>query len=188
MNKEIAQKISDIMGCDAVIPEKKVARVHCAGTFDKCGQKYDFLGIDDCYTASKLRGGPKECEYGCLGLGTCVNECSFGALSIVDGIATVDEEKCTGCGKCESVCPKNVIRLEYAKNKLYVKCLSKDKGVYVKDICKSGCIGCKMCEKKCEFGAITVVDNVARIDYNKCTSCGVCASVCPKKIIVYKGE
>ena len=30
---------------------------------------------------------------------------------------------------------------------------------------------------------VTVTDNVARIDYSKCKNCGICASVCPRKII-----
>ncbi len=30
-----------------------------------------------------------------------------------------------------------------------------------------------------------MVDNVARIDYDKCTGCGTCVAKCPKKIITY---
>ena len=43
----------------------------------------------------------------------------------------------------------------------------------------SGCIGCKICEKKCISGAITVTDFHASIDYAKCTGCGVCYEACP---------
>ena len=43
---------------------------------------------------------------------------------------------------------------------------------------------CGLCQKNCEAGAITVIDNIARIDYDKCTHCGVCVEKCPKKIIV----
>ena len=31
--------------------------------------------------------------------------------------------------------------------------------------------------------AVTVTDNLAHIDYEKCTVCGACAEKCPKKII-----
>ena len=34
-------------------------------------------------------------------------------------------------------------------------------------------IGCKKCEKNCPVQAITVTDNVAHIDYDKCTNCGL---------------
>ena len=50
--------------------------------------------------------------------------------------------------------------------------------------CSVGCIGCKMCEKVCEFDAVKVTDNVAYIDTTKCTNCGACAEKCPKKIIL----
>ncbi len=184
MNEETAEKISKITGKSTQTVEKHVARVMCLGTCDKCADKYDFYGIEDCYTASQLAGGPKSCEYGCMGLGSCKNVCTFGAIEIVDGIANIDEEKCTGCGNCEKICPKNVISLIPKKNTVYAACSSKDKGTVVKSYCSQGCIGCKICEKKCPNGAITVVDNLAAIDYTKCTNCGICADSCPKKIIV----
>ena len=46
-----------------------------------------------------------------------------------------------------------------------MKCNSKDKGKDVMKACKVGCIGCKMCEKACQFDAVKVLDNVAHIDY-----------------------
>ena len=45
------------------------------------------------------------------------------------------------------------------------------------------CLGCKICEKTCQHDAIKVVDNVASIDFEKCTGCGECAEKCPRKII-----
>ncbi len=186
MNEKIANDISNILGTKASIPEKKVARLNCMGTCEVAKSKYIYEGIDDCYALSLLSGGPKACEYGCMGGGSCVKVCKFGALSIQNGIASIDEDKCTGCGMCESVCPKKVIRLQYVKNKVYVACASKDKGVETKNYCQIGCIGCKICEKNCPTGAITVKDNRARIDYSKCTSCGLCAQKCPKKVIIVR--
>ena len=40
-----------------------------------------------------------------------------------------------------------------------------------------------MCEKKCPNGAIKVEDFHASIDYEKCTNCGTCMTVCPVKAI-----
>ena len=59
---------------------------------------------------------------------------------------------------------------------------SQDKGKQVMTACKVGCIGCKMCERVCESGAVTVENNIAHIDQSKCTGCGACAAKCPKKV------
>ncbi|MFR2956833.1 MAG: 4Fe-4S binding protein, partial [Lachnospiraceae bacterium] len=64
-----------------------------------------------------------------------------------------------------------------------VRCSSHDRGAAVKKVCKAGCLACKLCEKQCESGAITVENNVAHIDYEKCTNCGKCAEKCPAGII-----
>ena len=66
----------------------------CKGTCSSAANKYEYQGITDCRAAVALIGGPKSCSFGCLGLGTCVSVCAFGALSIVDGVAVVDEDKC----------------------------------------------------------------------------------------------
>ena len=86
---------------------------------------------------------------------------------------------------CAKACPRHVITIMEKEQKTYVACMSKEKGAAMKDICKVGCIGCKICEKNCETGAITVKDNLAVIDYEKCTDCGICAEKCPKKIIMH---
>ncbi len=45
------------------------------------------------------------------------------------------------------------------------------------------CTGCKICEKTCPFGAITVVDKIAYVQDN-CTLCGACVSSCPVEAII----
>lgn len=40
------------------------------------------------------------------------------------------------------------------------------------------CIGCMDCEDRCEFGAISIPEEVAVIDYQRCMGCGSCALVC----------
>lgn len=187
MTDDALLKISEIMGVKPQKIEKKVASVLCKGNCNVAKDKYEYYGLDDCSVAVNLGNGPKKCEYGCMGLGTCVKACKFGAISVVDGIAVVDDEKCTGCGSCASVCPKKVIAMIPKKQKTVVKCISEDKGVVVKDNCLAGCIGCMICVKNCEFDAISVKNNIAKIDYDKCTNCGKCASVCPKKVISYEG-
>jgi electron transfer flavoprotein alpha subunit/NAD-dependent dihydropyrimidine dehydrogenase PreA subunit len=47
----------------------------------------------------------------CTGCESCIPACPFGALSMREGIAVVDE-KCTFCGACVDVCPVSAITLE----------------------------------------------------------------------------
>ena len=169
---------------DAGAAVRKVAYVKCAGTCENASNKYNYIGEQDCRRAVMVPGrGDKACSYGCLGLGSCVEACQFDALSIKDGIAVVDREKCVACGKCVQTCPNNVISLVPYEAPYAVQCNSKDKGKDVMSVCKAGCIGCGLCVKQCEFGAVTLENNIATIDGEKCQGCGKCAEKCPKKII-----
>jgi len=49
--------------------------------------------------------------------------------------------------------------------------------------CTFGCLGYGDCVDACRFGAIDIVNGLAIIDYVKCTGCGACACVCPRKLI-----
>lgn len=182
----VADKIASILGVEASSGEKMVAFVKCKGTCDKSIDKYEYYGVQDCSMASNLAGGAKGCSYGCLGLGSCVKACSFDALHIVDGVAIVDKEKCVACGQCVTACPKALIEIIPYKNEVHVACNSKDNGKIVKSNCQTGCIGCKICEKNCEFDAVHVENFVAKVDYSKCTGCGVCTEKCPTNAITGK--
>ena len=110
----------------------------------------------------------------------------FDAIHIVDGVAKVDKDKCTGCGACANICPKHVIMIDAGgPRKPVVMCSNQDKGAVANKLCTTSCIACGMCERTCKFDAIHVVDGVARIDYDKCKGCGMCAQKCPKHIILF---
>ncbi len=186
ITEQAAREISEIMGQKPEKIVKKVARVACKGDCHAAQDKYEAFGLDDCRTAAMLGGGPKLCEFGCMGLGSCVKACQYDAIHVVDGVAVVDREACVGCGACANICPNGVIAMVPKAQNTFVACKSKDKGAVVKTYCQAGCIGCMICQKKCPHGAISVRDNLARIDYDKCTNCGVCAEACPKHIISFE--
>ncbi len=184
-NSKVHSQIAEVMGTNVEETEKQVAFVKCAGTCDKTKVKYNYYGIQDCKKAAFTPGkGPKQCGYGCTGFGSCVKVCQFDAIHVVDGVAIVDKEKCTACGLCIKECPNNLIELVPYNTGHFVRCNSKDKGKDVKAGCSIGCIGCMMCVKACEFDAVKVENNLARIDYSKCTNCGKCAEKCPTKVIL----
>lgn len=181
----VGAKIAAIMGVEAEMSEKLVAFVHCKGDCEKATQDYDYTGVEDCRMLSFVpNGGPKTCNSGCLGFGTCEKVCPFDAIHVKNGIAVVDKEKCKACGKCIEVCPKHLISLIPYTAKEVVACSSTDKGPVTMKACQVGCIGCGICVKNCPQGAVKVEDFHAVIDQEKCTGCGVCETKCPKKAIV----
>lgn len=184
-NSDTHSEIATVMGTEVETTGKQVAFVKCAGSCDKTVKKSNYYGIEDCRKANQTPGGgPLQCEYGCMGYGSCVRVCQFDAIHIVDGIALVDKEKCTACGLCISECPKDLIELVPYNTGHFVRCNSNDKGKDVKKACNIGCIGCKLCEKACDYDAVHVNDFLALIDYDKCTNCGECAIKCPTKVIL----
>lgn len=177
----VAQFVADVMGVKAEHVEKKVAILRCQSTNVK--DKYDYRGIQTCAAANIVVGGPKDCIYGCIGFGDCVNVCPFDALHMVNGLPRVDETKCTACGKCVEACPKTLFEINPVGKTVHVLCRSRDLGKDTRKACDKGCIGCKKCEKICPFDAIHVVNNLAIIDFEKCTSCGKCVGECPTDAI-----
>lgn len=181
---DCAAAVAEILGLAAGEMKPMAAVVMCKGTPDKCDSAMNYHGDLSCKTASQLYGGPKACNYGCLGLGDCVKACPYDAIKICDGIARVNPLACKACKVCIKTCPKGIIDLvPLYETKSVNFCKNKDKGNLTSKQCTVGCIGCMKCVKTCEFDAIKVENNHAIVDYDKCTGCGKCAEACPKKCL-----
>ena len=178
-----AKAIGMIMGISAGDVVLKLPVVYCMGDFEARAQKMDYSGIGTCAAAKLLFGGQNACVYGCLGFGDCLTACKFDALCLDSGLPRVDAAKCTSCALCQSACPNNIIVLEEPAHKAFVGCRNTEKGAVVRKKCSAGCIACTKCVKTCPAGAISMLDNLARVDAAKCVGCGACVGVCITKCI-----
>ncbi len=181
----VAKEVGRIMGIEADAARRMVAFVKCQGDCEHTHMDYNYTGLQDCQMLDFVPNqGPKSCNFGCQGYGSCERVCPFDAIHVVNGVAVVEKEKCRACGNCLAVCPRGLIEMVPYEAEYLVACSSNEKGPEVKKSCEIGCIGCGLCKKNCEAGAVSVDTFLAHIDYDKCVSCGVCAEKCPKKCIV----
>lgn len=179
--------MTDIAGfLGKVAPEKEpmVATMRCGGTCQKRPKVNHYDGALNCAVVNTFYVGESACAFGCIGYGDCVDACKFDALHLntETGLVEVNPDKCTACGACVKACPKGLfeLRKKWPKNRaVYVACRSKNRGAVVMKACKAGCIGCGKCEKVCAFGAITIENNLAYIDFEKCKLCRKCVNECP---------
>lgn len=184
--------VAKILGLEAVKKDPRVAVLRCNGTCEHRPKINNYDGAATCAIIHATYSGESACQYGCLGCGDCCAVCDFDALHMdpVTGLPVVDEDKCTACGACVRECPKDLFELRKKlpkHRKIYVACRNEDRGPVNKKACAVACIGCSKCFKVCEYDAITMGNNLAFIDSDKCKFCRKCAPVCPTNAIIETG-
>lgn len=186
---DVMKTVADILGKSVEEKDPLVAVVRCSGSPDKRKRTNEYDGATSCAIASSLYAGETGCQYGCLGLGDCVEVCDFDAIHMnpVTGLPEVIDDNCTACNACVTACPNDIIELR-KKNmkdrKIFVSCVNNDKGGVAKKACDVACIGCGKCVKVCPFDAITLDNFLAYIDPNKCKLCRKCVPECPTNAIL----
>jgi len=186
---DVMNKAAIILGREALEKAPNVAVVRCSGDCEVRPRTNFFDGASTCTISSALYGGDTGCHYGCLGLGDCERVCQFDAIHInpVTKLPEVIDDKCTACGACVTACPKNIIELRKKNKKdrkIFVSCVNEDKGALAKKNCAVACIGCGKCFKVCPYEAITMNNNLAFIDSEKCKLCRKCVPECPTNSIL----
>lgn len=187
-NREAMQAIAKYLGHEAVVQEPKIAVLRCNGSCENRHKSSAYDGASSCTIAHNLYAGETDCKFGCLGFGECVDACEFDAMHMdpITGLPVINAEKCVACNACVKACPKNILELRFKgkrDRRIFVSCINQEKGGLARKSCKVACIGCGKCVKVCPFDAITLENNLAYIDYNKCKLCRKCVSECPTAAI-----
>lgn len=145
--------------------EKLVARLACAGGSNVAWTRARYEGLGTCRAAALVGGGGKGCAWGCLGLGDCARICEFGAITMnLHGLPVVNESKCTACGDCVTVCPKQLFSIHPISHRLWVACKSLQHGEAAEAECEVACNGCGRCAADAP-GVLRIEDNLAVVDY-----------------------
>jgi Na+-translocating ferredoxin:NAD+ oxidoreductase subunit B len=189
---ETMSKAAAILGREAIEQAPKVAVVRCNGTPEFRPRVTHYDGAPTCAIAHSLYSGEGGCPHGCLGEGDCVVVCTFDAIHMdpVTDLPVVIDDKCTACGACVEACPRDIIELRKKNKKdrkIFVSCINEEKGVVSKKNCSVSCIGCSKCFKVCPYEAITMANNLAFIDSEKCKLCRKCVPECPTDAILEIG-
>jgi RnfABCDGE-type electron transport complex B subunit len=188
---DVAAKIATILNIqisDQGAPQRPIVR--CRAHTDDRTWYANYQGIPSCTAANALTNA-QACKFGCLGFGDCVRACKFGALRVVNGLATVNYKKCTGCGACAKTCPRALIAMVPFRHDpmMTVGCSSRENGKTTRTMCQVGCIACGLCTKQSDV--FKIEDNLARLDYARYDPGAPAEAVytkCPTGALVYRGK
>ena len=185
--KETSVAIASFLGVALGTVEKRVARLACAGGRHVARIRASYDGLSSCRAAALVSGGGKGCRWGCLGLADCEAVCEFAAITMDRyGLPVVDVDKCTACGDCVDVCPKDLFSLQPLGHQLWVACKSEDFGEAAEAECEVMCTACGRCAMDSPEGLITMKSNLATIDYTKnALASQVAIERCPTGAIVW---
>jgi RnfABCDGE-type electron transport complex B subunit len=179
-------EIASFLGVDVGAEEKIVARLACAGGTNVARNHARYHGHQTCRSAARVAGGGKGCFWGCLGLGDCDVVCDFDAIHMnAHNLPVVDEAKCTACGDCVEVCPKDLFSLHKESHRLWVVCSSQEAGDEILEDCEVACTTCGRCEMDAPAGLITMKKNLPVVDYSRPHKTQAPIERCPTGAIVW---
>ena len=163
---EVIEIIADALDVDPGQPEKRVARLHCAGGKAQAHQIAEYQGFESCHAAAQVSGGGKGCSWGCLGLADCEQACTFDVIHMsTNALPVVDVNGCTACGDCVAVCPRDLFEIVPLNHKLFVQCTIPLEGDAARVLCTTACDACEKCVMDAAPGLIRMENNLPVVDY-----------------------
>jgi electron transport complex protein RnfB len=179
-------EIASFLGVDVGAEERLVARLACAGGTNVARNHARYHGEQTCRLAARVAGGGKGCFWGCLGHGDCEEACDFDAIHMsAHDLPVVDEAKCTACGDCVEVCPKDLFSLHKQSHRLWVACRSQEAGDEILEDCEVACTACARCEMDAPKGLIHMQNNLPVVDYSRQHNTQTPIQRCPTGAIVW---
>lgn len=188
-SEEGKQRLANFLGVEVGQQEKIVARLACAGGINVARNRATYKGVKTCRAAALVSGGGKECSWGCLGFADCMEVCDFDAITM-NGffLPVVDEAKCTACGDCVDICPKDLFSLHPANHRLWVACKNLMAGDEILEDCQVACTACGRCAMDAPGDLIKMVNNLPVVDYSQNHATTVPIDRCPTGAIVWLEE
>ena len=163
---DAVQEIAAFLGVAAGEANRRVARLLCGGGRSAARARAEYRGLATCAAAAAVATGGKSCPWGCLGLADCVLACDYDAIVMNDdALPVVLLERCTACGDCVEVCPKDLFVLMPVAEKLIVQCVNPIEGDRAEAMCSAACTACGKCVVDAAPGLISLASGLAVIDY-----------------------
>lgn len=182
-------RIADFLGVSLGAEEKRVARLACQGGTNVARNRAKYEGIESCRAAALVSGGGKGCFWGCLGHGDCEVVCDFDAISMDShSLPVVDEDKCTACGDCVEVCPKDLFSIVPVSNRLFVACKNLEAGDEILEECEVACTACGKCAMDAPGHLIEMKFNLPVVNYAEGPATRKPIERCPTGAIVWYEE
>ena len=158
--------VARFLGVEAGEAVKRVARLLCAGGPHVSQTLATYVGLETCGAAAAVAAGGMGCAWSCLGLADCQLACDYDAIYMNQyGLPVVVPDRCTACGDCVDVCPRDVFEIMPVTQRLIVQCKSLLEGDVAEEICRVACTGCGLCASDAAPGLIEIVNGLAAVDY-----------------------
>ena len=167
-SKDTLEEIASFLGVDIGGEEKRIARLKCAGGRINARSLCDYQGMGSCRAAVVVDGGVLACGWGCLGLGDCMEVCTFDAIRMNEqALPVVDPELCSACNDCVEVCPLDLFVLLPESHHLFVQCSSPLSGDNAVARCTVACDACGRCALDAPPDTVEMVKGLPVVHYDR---------------------